>query len=230
MKALLILAACCGYAHAGDVQFTVHWVEIPHTSLTALLAEGRGDAEIFKTVRGWVKTGQARMVNTAMLQAKAGERAIVESIGEVSYPTEYSPPGLPHSKEHQEKLQRRMEGWAKVFPYFPMFPGGWTGEFETRNVGETLQVDFPDGTDAAKGAWNMELLTRANDIVISEYRGVNDDVKPFAFPSFNSLDVGGATPSSQWQLTSVVTPQTAVGEPDPTKKILVFARTEVLDE
>jgi hypothetical protein len=230
MKALLFLAACCGFARAGDVQLTVHWVEIPHASLTALLAEDRGDAALFKTVRGWVKTGQARMVDTAMIRAKAGERAIVESIGEVSYPTEYEPPDLPRSKEYEEKVRRRMEGWAKVFPYFPMFPGGWTGEFETRNVGETLQVDFPGGPDAAKGAWNMELVSRAKDIVISEYKGVNDDAKPFVFPGFNSLDVGGATPSSQWQLTSVVTPQTAGGQPDPSKKILVFARTDVLGD
>jgi hypothetical protein len=170
------------------------------------------------------------MVDTVLLRGKAGERAILESYGEVSHPTEYEPPDLPHSKEYEEKVRRRMEGWAKVFPYFPMFPGGWTGEFETRNVGESLQVDFPGEADDEKGEWDMELVSQAHDTVITEIKALSGELSPFKFPNFNRLDVGGAFPSSQWLLTSVVTPQTAEGGADASKKILVFARADVLDD
>jgi len=230
MKALVAIAACCGFAHAGDLQLTVHWVEVPHASMTELLSGGGDDAALFETVQKWVKSGQARLADTVLLRGKPGERALSESYGEIIYPTEYEPRDLPRSKEYEEKVYRRMEGWAKVFPYFPMFPAGWTGEFESRNVGETLQVDFPAGLKTADGTWQMELISQARDTVITEMRAINGELRPFKFPNFNRLATTGAIPPSQWQLASVLTPKIAGGEADPTKKILVFARTDVLGD
>lgn len=230
MKAFVAIAACCGFAHAGDLQLTVHWVEIPHTSMTELLSEGRGDAALFTTVQKWVKDGQARVVDTVLLRGKPGERALSESYGEIIYPTEYEPPDLPNSKEQEEKIRRRIEGWARVFPYFPMFPAGWTGEFETRNVGESCQVDFPDESKTSEGTWSMELVSQARDTVITEVMHMDGELRPLKFPNFNRLAMTGAMPSSQWQLASVLTPKAAGGEADPTKKILVFARTDVLGD
>jgi len=75
----------------------------------------------------------------------------------------------------------------------------------------------------------MELVSQARDTVITEVKAMNGELRPFKFPNFNRLAMSGATPpSSQWQLTSVLTPQTAAGEADSTKKFLVFARTDVL--
>jgi len=230
MKTLLFIAAFCGLVHAEDLQLTAHWVEVPHERMTELLAEGRGDAALFETVRGWVKGGQARMVDTVLLRGKAGERAISESILEVIYPTEYEAPDLPHSKEYQEKVRRRMAGWGRVSAFYPMLPGGWTGEFETRNAGESLEVEFPGKKNAGKGNWAMDLVSRARDTVITEGRTIDGELRPFTFPSFNQLAVRGAIPSSRWQLSSVLTPQTAEGGADVSKKILVFVRVDVLDD
>ena len=83
-------------------------------------------------LRHWVqkkiKADEAAIIESAMVTAKSGLRAICESVTEYTYPTEYDPPAV------SEKV--KLSGQTEA----PVTPPNATA-FETRNVGTTLEVD-----------------------------------------------------------------------------------------
>ena len=87
-----------------------------------------------KEVQKWVKGGSAEIIETLVVAARSGQRAKIEAISEVIYPTEYDPPGGAAAKEGEEK---------ETIELLPPCPTA----FETRNVGATLEVDPVVGQD-----------------------------------------------------------------------------------
>jgi hypothetical protein len=88
-----------------------------------LLDTERGSAARYRRVLELAKAGKARLEILEGLTTKSGQRAIIESIDEVRYPTEFTPP-------------ETAKGLAT--------PIAW----ETRNVGDTLELEpviAPDG-------------------------------------------------------------------------------------
>ncbi|MFK7910368.1 MAG: Amuc_1098 family type IV pilus outer membrane protein [Akkermansiaceae bacterium] len=70
--------------------------------------------------------------------ARSGERATVELIRELIYPTEYEPPELPNSVGIGADNQGNQQfGGGAIFPVTPANPTA----FETRNTGVTLEVE-----------------------------------------------------------------------------------------
>lgn len=89
----------------------------------AILDTERGSAARYRRVLELAKAGKARLAILENLTTKSGQRAVIESIDEVRYPTEFASP-------------MTAKGQAA--------PTAW----ETRNVGDTFELEpviLPDG-------------------------------------------------------------------------------------
>jgi len=86
-----------------------------HDALSVIEGE-RGGAARYRRVTELAKAGKARLTTLTALTTKSGQRAVVEDIDEVRFPTEFMPPA-------------GNQGLA--------FPTAW----ETRNAGDTLELE-----------------------------------------------------------------------------------------
>lgn len=222
MKAMALLLAGCGIASAGDLRLTIHWVELSHQRTTELLARHVDGTSLFQEARELVKAREARLFDTQLLQVKAGENALAESISELTYPTEYDPPSLPETSGVRARMQSMAEGWWRAVPSLPFVPVN----YETRNVGEMLELrtrdkEFTFATDLSFHPRMTKVAT------VTTPDGNSQEV---GFPIFESLRVSGQVAPGGWQLSSVLTPKDAAGEPDLLRKLLVFTRLQSLDD
>ncbi|MDF1863047.1 MAG: hypothetical protein P1U87_22715 [Verrucomicrobiales bacterium] len=101
-------------------------------------------------VQKWVKSAEAKIIETMAVHARSGQRAKVEAIHEWMYPTEYDPPMGVAAKEGEER---------KNLAIVPATPTA----FEVRNVGFTFEVDPVLGADG-----NLIDLNLAPEIVIAD--------------------------------------------------------------
>tara|TARA_R110000850_G_scaffold204570_12_gene330793 strand:+ start:200 stop:976 length:777 start_codon:yes stop_codon:yes gene_type:complete len=85
-----------------------------------------------REVQVWVKAGKGKIVESMTVHARSGQRAKVESVHEVIYPTEYDPPTGAATAQDGENV--------KLVPPSAV-------AFETRNVGTTFEVDPVVGAD-----------------------------------------------------------------------------------
>jgi hypothetical protein len=221
MKLLAVIFGLMGSAVADDVRLTVHMVAMAPSRLAELLAEPGGPS--IGKARAMVKAGKARLFNTMLLRMKNPVSARLVSGGEVTYPTEYEPPDLPNSKEHEEKVRRRMDGWIKAFPIMPV-QGAWTGMFETRNVGEALECDVDQDRESK---WLLDLTRHADDTVFLERQGLDGGKTKVRLPEFEKLALNGKLTPGGWQCAGVLAIPGKDGAPG--EKIVVFARTETLE-
>jgi hypothetical protein len=95
---------------------TVEAYALDRTEAAALLDTERGSAARYRRVLDLAKAGKARLEILEGLTTKSGQRAVIESIDEVRYPVEFSPP-------------ETAKGQAT--------PTAW----ETRNVGDTFELE-----------------------------------------------------------------------------------------
>jgi len=85
-------------------------------------------------VQEWTNAGDAKIIETLVVSARSGQRAKVEAISEYIYPTEYEPSTGAVAQTNGKKK------YVDVIPPSPQ-------EYETRNVGATLEVDPVLGND-----------------------------------------------------------------------------------
>ena len=90
------------------------------------LLDGPGDDEArYRRVAEWMAGGRAKLVTFTALTARSGQRVVAESFDEVISATEFDPPV------------------AEEDAAFPM-------SFETRNAGETLELELTVGEDGRR--------------------------------------------------------------------------------
>lgn len=222
MKAILLLLAGSGVAWAGDLRLTVHWVELSHERATELLSADSEGAALFGKVRELVKEKEARLFDTQLVQVKAGERGMTESVAELIYPTEYEPADLPRSQGEEARQRRMMEGWWRAVPSLPFVPVN----FETRSVGETLELS------AEKEGYRIaaEMLFHSRSTPITTVVTPDGNPQEVGWPEFESLRVTSQIVPGDWELATVLTPKDPAGEPDTARKLLVFTRLQSLDD
>jgi len=120
-----------------QVHVIVEFIEVFHEQLSDWLFENRmqGDGtELREVVQEWVRSDEATILETAMVTARSGQRAKVESVSEWIYPTEYDPSEIPADLE--------LGGGSELSPTPPN-----PAAFECRNLGLTLEVDPVIGAD-----------------------------------------------------------------------------------
>ncbi len=242
MKALLAALAIglSSAALAGDIQVTVHQMEVSHEQMTSLLAEDLSDAALFAKLRGMVKAKSATLRDTSMLRFAAGGKATLESISEIIYPTEYEPDSFGLKTKEQEKAQNEFQRvmklpkeeqrkyWARkilAFSLFPVMPS--MSDFETRNVGFTLEAESDE--DSGEVRWMLECVSYDRDTEIGRTLGLDGQPRIQRMPNFDMLKwTGDSMVDKGVTLAAALTPVAADGSLDLSRKILIFVKADAL--
>ena len=131
------LLLCHGFAAATQeqppqVRVCLQYLSLAHSDLSELLsAELAKDTTLHERAFALVKDGRAKLLESSLIVCRSGERAILESVREEIYPTEYEPPEIP-----PDGTQPLMQ-----FPIITFFERATYTAFEIRNVGVSLEVD-----------------------------------------------------------------------------------------
>ncbi|MDA7922478.1 hypothetical protein N9B73_12040 [Verrucomicrobiales bacterium] len=119
------------------VNIYLEYIEVEHVDFSDWLFENAIESdgtELRNEVQKWIKDGRAEIIESALVAARSGQRAKVESIDEYIYPTEYNPARIPN--------EVTLKGGAEA-PIAATSPTA----FETRNLGTTFEVDPVLGSD-----------------------------------------------------------------------------------
>jgi hypothetical protein len=142
------------------VSITEQTFSLPLVEANQLLQDSPSDSVLLVRLREMVAAGKARQERLIVLRTKSGQRAVSESLHELRFPTEFEPvlgPGeakkaAPPAEPGATPVPNAPTP-APVFPKPPPAPGDTADSvfpmiFETRNVGDTLEVEpvvAPDG-------------------------------------------------------------------------------------
>ena len=116
---------------------------LPIAEASQLLHDVPTDALRYARLREMLAAGKARLERLMVLRTRSGQRAVVESTHELRYPTDFSTPQLPVPANAPDKPEEPPPP-KSAFPSNPTTPV----IFETRNIGDTLEVEAvlaPDG-------------------------------------------------------------------------------------
>jgi hypothetical protein len=215
-----VLAATAVSSTADQARVTVRIFEMPHPTLTALLADPTATGKILHEKSLQLATERkAEIVDTAVLICRSGARSTVESIAELIYPTEPDPDYFRFSGTGIEPVQ---------FKYKPTSRPPTPTYFETRNAGSTLTIE-PTLFNR-----NIELLIQMEHIAREGYSTWHEYVDEWGdasirFPIFETLEVNATLtlPSGEFQLINVFTPKPAA-IPAVDIRRLVFVSATIL--
>lgn len=206
------------------VRVQVEFIEVPHETMTELLAEprkGTNDTPLRAKLQELVKEEKAKIIETQMVTARSGQKAASESVHEFIYPIEYYPPDIrgcfPPVSETTSPAPRTG----------PPTPVAW----ETHNLGSTLEIEPNIAADDK--LIDLRVLPRlcyhtGNKVWHEETVGKNTlkiqmpDLYKIITETSMSLIAG------QPYLMAAVSPKNEKGEADLTKKVLIFVRADVL--
>jgi hypothetical protein len=216
--------ALCGIAAGEQVRVILQVVEVPHAALTKwTTGETLPGREIHDRAMKLVENGEAEVVETCVLVARSGERALAETISERIYPTETEPSSLPGTLPQSGLANGQ-------FPAIrPFRPAGYTA-FETRNAGSTLSIEPMVEPESGKLDVRMELemVDRAALIQWGEFKDQWGDAA-VRMPVFDTQRMisSVALTSGVFDLWNVFTPKPAAVPAAATKQ-LVFVRADLV--
>ncbi len=138
------LAPVPGPAAPPQTGFTVEcqMVTIPGKLVPTVVPELNDDAKAAAALQkllAMIVSGDATLTAHISARGVLGEKTVAESIQEVKYPTEFTPPELPATTPVEPSLEV-LKNWPAV--------GISPTAFETRNVGQTLELEVTHRTEA----------------------------------------------------------------------------------
>ena len=228
MKLVLIALTLisCGIA-TGDqapqqIRVSLQFIEVPHATLTDMLAgpAKTGQALHDKAVALSQEDG-AKLLETCMVICRSGQKATLETIREEIYPTEYAPPELPCGNPSNIRL-------ASDPPMNPAFRTPTA--FDTRNTGVTFEVEASSNSNGLIDLrLSPEIVTRLRLETWMEHTDQWGDAS-MRMPIFETLRLHTFinVRSGKFELVSALTPKANAPVPAVSRKILVFARADIL--
>ncbi len=202
------------------VRVQVEYIEVAHETMTELLSEPKTSADdtpLRAKLQGLVKEGKAKVIETQMVTARSGQKAMTESVHEFIYPIEYVAPQVPCG----------MGDKASPPPKAPLTPVAW----ETRNLGSTLEIEPTVGENGKVIDLRLlpMLLYHTGNKVWHE-ETVGKDTFKIQMPDIYKIQADTAVTliAGQPYLMAAVSPKDEKGEVDFTNKVLIFVRADVL--
>jgi hypothetical protein len=235
-KSVLILLVCAGLGAAADgekqtqpsmLRITAEWFAMPADTCSKLLEKDRsgGDAALREEVRALVARGEAKLLDLASGTTFPGEPVRVSSVQELIHPTEYQPnDGFLPEPPQPEPLPA-----PQIFNAFPI--GLVPPAFETKELGSRLEAELvlrPDGKSiAASVTPSWSLLAGWNSFGKSKDAHAEVEMR---MPRINILRFKSQLIFTDGvpMLVGVLSPSSPEGVTDPTEKMLIFLRVDVL--
>ncbi len=202
-----------------QIHILLEYIEVDHLDFSDWMLENRlaGDGTpLRKEVQNWVRQEKATILDSVMVTARSGQRAKVESIHELFYPTEFTPPQMPNTLTQADDAPS------------PIGPLTCTA-FECRNVGITLEVDPVLGADST----TIDLNLAPEIVQLEGYTSWPSDVMDPLFradlPKFYTMKTTTqiTTLDGRYGILSTLRP---LNPSDPKRKdalVLVFVRADV---
>ena len=226
---IALLFGSCGFA-AGiqdeprQIRVSLQFIEVAHTSLTEMLAQkDQSGPALHAKAMSLSKKGQAKILESCMLVCKEGQKATIESIQEVIYPTEYEPPGLPCNFRNNKE---RLADGVLINPSFRT-----PTAFEPRNTGVTVEVEPTLATNGMMIDLRLapEIVTTLRLETWKEHIDQWGDAS-MRMPIFESLRFQSkiTVAPDKFEFVSALTPKMNTQGPVVTRKILVFVRADLL--
>jgi hypothetical protein len=210
------------------VRAQVEFIEVSHARYAELMAgeaNTTNDNALREKVGQLLAKHEAVMVESMMAVGKPGEKVTTESVTEFIYATEYEPGELPNiitlddaASTNKSKLPDYATGPS---------PSAW----DTRNLGPTFEMKptIDGATDLVNLTLTAEIVHHCGNYVWCEWRDRRSHV-PIQMPVFYTLrsttEVLAAP--NQYLMAAVLSPRDAKGFTDPTRKVMVFVKTEIL--
>lgn len=235
MTRLLIAIGCAvlpGSPHAiahqdppRHFRIQVEYIEAPHEMVTAVLQGHQSDSgpKIHARMRTHVNEKQARIMETCIITAREGQKAVLSSIQEYIYPTENEPPEIPNSMGNMPA--------PFVLKSTNLLGRSTPTAFETRDLGVTLEVEPSAGADAEIIDLRLapEIVDRLRLETWSEHIDKLGDAS-ITRPTIEMLRVrtGITLQCGKWSFVTLLTPTKNDGGPDHDRKIMLFVRANLI--
>ncbi|MCW1885666.1 hypothetical protein OKA04_13080 [Luteolibacter flavescens] len=219
--AFLFMLALATSAVAQHVRVMLQVIEVPHAELTKwTTADKAGGQELHERAMTLVSSGGAEIVETSVVICRSGERAFVESIAEMIYPTEYEPSSMGGSMVPLD---------SKLVIPVPLRPTDCVS-FETRNAGTTLEIEptIGGGGKIVDLRLAFESVSRESLVTWTEFRDQWGDAS-IKRPIFETKRLSSALTllAGKFELFNIFTPKPAA-VPAATTRQLVFVKADVL--
>ncbi len=211
-----------------QLQIQVEWIEVDAETATDLLMDenpaqpavirSSNAGPLRQTLQESIDKGKATLVESVMVTARSGNRAKAESIQEYIYPTEYEEASFLHSEKSLGTATKQIAPQAR--------------NFETRNVGVTLEVDPVIGSDERIIDLNLapELVYLTGKESWGKHEAEGSAVEVL-MPSFYTVKTTTQVTlvAGEYLLMSVQSPRNLeTGMTDPERKILVFVKANLI--
>jgi len=207
-----------------QVRVQVEFIEVPHTTLTRLLADPRtsaNDTDLRNELFTLSEKGGATVVETMLLVVSSGEKATVESIKEFIYPAAYEP----------AEIHLTRDGKVDTIDVKDHTTGPTPSAFETRNLGSTLEVEptVSFGGNLLDLRIVPEIVYHTGNETWTEWKDHRGDAS-IRMPNLFSVRFNTAVNlvNGQTLFIAALSPQGPDGFPDFTRKLMAFVRCDVL--
>lgn len=221
-----------------QVRVQVEFIELPHELLTELLYRSDPPSADAGTLRdileARIKKGDATVLETLIATARSGEKASVESVSEFIYPTEYEKGAVPNSVTVSTGVSQTLEGESAAGGLelgklaIPPLPTS----FETRNLGATLEIEPTLGADGnvIDLRFAPSYVWHTGDTYFMEEKDRLGNVAKVQMPVIYTIRTNTALTlrDNQYQMPCVLTPKDGEGKSDPSRKIMLFVKCDVL--
>ena len=205
-----------------NIRVIAEYIEAPHELVSEVMVSEHADSgpKLHARMRALVKEKKARIMETGIVTARSGEKALVESVAEYIFPSEYSPPGLPCGGS-PPPLPKEKHGGRP----------GWPTAFETRNVGVTLEVE--PTVEIHNKAIDLRIVPELVELLrletCMEHRDQWGDGS-IRMPTFGTLRMNTSNPlvPPPFGFVGLLTPHKKDGGRDFTRKIMLFVRVDVM--
>ena len=209
------------------IRVQVEWIELSHEALTKLMlladAQSTDATPLRKQVQEMVVKDDAKVLETQMLVALPGQKATIQSIHELIYPTEFEPLQMEKKADDPAK-----PGAISPPTCCPSTPSAW----ETRNLGSTLEIEpsLADDNRIIDLRFVPELVWHTGNTVWHEGKDRAGNPFKIQMPDMYTLRVNTAIScvAGHYALVSAQTPKDAKGDADLTRKVMVFVKCDIL--
>lgn len=207
------------------IRVQVEFIEVSHPQYTELMATPRkttNDTDLRARLTALAKEGKATVVETLMATGKSGQKATSESIEEIIYATEYEPPELPRSFTGPR---------PKSEPNSDVASGPIPSAWDTRNTGGTLEIEpnIDEDTHFIDIRLVPEIVYHVGNRVWMEWQDAHGKAN-IEMPDFYTVRMNTSLTVVDGQpfLAAALSPKNDKGVCDPTRKLMVFVRADIV--
>lgn len=202
------------------IRVQAEFIEMPHATYTQLMAKprtGANDTALRARCAKRIAAEDAGILETMGVTVLPGYSATAESVAEYIYPTEYEPGEIP-----TKVTGNPQKSWAS-----PPLPTA----FDVRNTDSTFEVEamIDQNNQFVEIRFTPDLVYHIKNINWGAEK-IDGAAGPVEMAHFYSLSVktGTTLMTGQPTMVAALSPKDDKGITDPSRKVMVFLRAEVL--